>query len=115
VASDAPPPAQYVPGAVHGSQTAADVGVGATVSTVPAAHASATIQFDSLSCDVYVPSPHGSHCRFTVALGCVLTYAPAAHVVHVAQLAEFVVSLNVPLAQAVHVRSVVGLPSRATD
>ena len=65
-------PAQNVPGSQR-SQTGADVGVAASVCTVPAAHVPAGPQLASFGEDVYVPAAHGAHTRSAIGLPTWLT------------------------------------------
>lgn len=62
------PPAQNVP-ASQGAQTAAELDVAATTSTVPAGHAAASWHFVWLIPVVVVPPEQGTHTRFSLALG----------------------------------------------
>jgi len=96
--------------ASQGAHSAGEVGVPATVCSVPGWHEPAGRHADWFVVVEYVPSGHAAHARSADELAAELTNEPISQVVQTVQLELFSLALKLPPTHGVHVRSVVAVP-----
>ncbi len=106
-------PAQCWP-AVHAVQTAGEVGVPATVCTMPGRQSPALTHMVWFGPEVYVPGGQARQVRSLTSLPGESSRSPASQVLHGVQLAALLTVLKRPLGQAPQMRSPPGAPFAST-